>query len=227
MISPGVSACSMTHIPIYGKLSSGAIIEKVKRYRVINELTINDMKKYFVFAMMLIVGFCMSACSSDNDDRLNDNSDVEVAKETYPFELQTLTKEEFHALFQRAGMWSDQIIYNVSADGTMSHIDDVSDAGFCFSVTGESTIEEYLLVLPREIYRHTGNYVFHPETNKVSFTNMNEDFNPGAFLNDDYVVVSLTEDELRLLSDKRFSKFSPQEAVYTLYVFRFSESQGG
>ena len=184
------------------------------------------MKKCFVFVLMLTVGICMSACSSDDDNRFVDNPEPEVEKETYPLELQSLTKEECHALFQREGIWSGLYIYDVYADGTMTLIEDCFDTGFIFSVTGESTIDEYLYVYPnRELLKNTGNYVFYPETNKLSFTNMNEDFGLGAFMNEDYIVVSMTKDEFRLLLGKRFSKHSPKNAVYSMYVFKFLKSQ--
>lgn len=175
------------------------------------------MKKNLL--LCVLTAAMLSACDSD-DENIKDEPTPEP-KAVYPLELQTLSGDDFKALFV-GKTWMEESFCDVYEDGTLGKNLTIGLMGWSsgiLSVLDETTVKQIFLAtyMPPtngNILTNVTTYKYDEKTNKLFFANP-------AFekLLKEYVVVSISEEELKLLGDVYSKKLSPN-AAYNLYVYK-------
>ena len=176
------------------------------------------MKKIIFLCMMATAVLC--SCSSDDDEDMTQNR-PEGDKETmYPVKVQDMTDAEFASFFV-GKVWIENAVYDVSSDGTVSDnvIKELAGwSGLLMKVKDGVSAELMFLpssMPPREenILRKTTTYAYDAKSHKLTFAE--EAFDK---LQKEYVVVSINDNELRLLG-KPLKMNRAKDVAYGIYVY--------
>ena len=176
------------------------------------------MKKIILLCMMATAVLC--SCNSDDDEDMTQNRPGGDKETVYPLKVQDLTDAEFASFFVGKA-WVENAVYDVSSDGIVS--DDVTMelagwSGLLMIVKDGVSAELVYLpssMPPREenILRKTTTYAYDAKSHKLTFAD--EAFEK---LQKEYVVVSISDKELRLLGKPLFMKHE-EDIACSLYVY--------
>lgn len=176
------------------------------------------MKKILLLCMMATAVLC--SCSSDDDEDVIQNPSVDNKETTYPVKVQEMTNAEFASFFV-GKTWMENAVYDVSSDGTVSDnvIKELAGwSGLLMTAKDNKVVDLMFLpngVPPREenILKKSTAFAYDAKSHKLTFAE--EAFDK---LQKEYVVVSISDKELRLLGKPLFMKHE-EDIAYSLYVY--------